>query len=78
MLCHMFMCRHEYAGGKQKYIRKCPKWQQKVLSKKTGCHFRLVIKFYLNMPVILSHIKRDYDYKIGISNLIHTRISCRA
>jgi hypothetical protein len=78
MLCCVFVCGCEYVGGKQKYVRKCPKQQQKVLSKRTGCHFRLVIKFYLNMPVILSHIKRDYDYKIGISNLIHTGISCRA
>jgi hypothetical protein len=74
----MFVCRREYAGGKQNYIRKCPEQQQKVLSKKTGCHFRLVIKFYLDTPVILGHMERDHDHEMGILNLIHTYISHRA
>jgi hypothetical protein len=34
MLCHVFMHRHEYAGGKQKYIRKCP--EQKKLGVISG------------------------------------------
>jgi hypothetical protein len=78
MLCCVFVCGCEYVGGKQKYVRKCPKQQQKVLSKRTGCHFRLVIKFYLTIPIILGHIKRDYDYEMRIPDLIHTHISHRA
>ena len=78
MLCCVFVCGCEYVGGKQKYVRKCPKQQQKVPSKKTGCHFRLVIKFYPNTPIILGHIKRDHDHETGIPNLTYTHISHRA
>jgi len=77
-LCCMFVCRCEYPGGKLKYVRKCSDWHQKVPSKKSGCCFRLIIKFYPNTSVILGHIKRDHDYETGIPNLIHTRISCGA
>src|SRR6266850_3833204 len=78
MLRHMFVCRCEYPGGKSKYVRKCPDWHQKVPSKKSGCCFRLIIKFYLNTSVILGHIERDHDHETGIPNLIHTHISCGA
>jgi hypothetical protein len=27
MLCHVFVCRREYAGGKRNYVRKCPEQQ---------------------------------------------------
>src|SRR6267142_408410 len=77
-LCHVFVCGCEYPGGKSKYVRKCPDQCQKVPSKKSGCCFRLVIKFYLNMSIILGHIERDHDHEMGIPNLIHTRISHRA
>jgi len=77
-LCHVFVCGCEYPGGKSKYVRKCPDRCQKVPSKKSGCCFRLVIKFYLNMSIILGHIERDHDHEMGIPNLIHTRISHRA
>jgi len=77
-LHHVFMCGHEYPGGKSKYVRKCPDRCQKVPSKKSGCCFRLVIKFYPNTSIILGHIERDHDHEMGIPNLIHTCISCGA
>jgi len=77
-LCRVFMCGCEYPRGKLKYVRKCPDQCQKVPSKKSGCCFRLVIKFYLNTSIILGHIERDHDHETGIPNLIHTRISHRA
>jgi hypothetical protein len=71
----VFVCGREYPGGKPKYERKDPKRKQNIPSKKTGCHFRLVIKHYPNTPVILGHIERDHDHEMGLPNLIHTRIS---
>jgi len=76
MMCHVFMCRHEYPGGKPRYVRKCPEWCQKVPSKKTRCHFRLIIKLYPNTPIILGHIERDHNHEMGLANLIYTCISC--
>jgi hypothetical protein len=70
----MFVCGRQYPRGKSKYQRKNPKCKQSILSKKTGCHFRLIIKHYLNMPIILGHLERDHDHKTRLSNLIHTCI----
>ena len=71
----VFVCGRQYPGGKSKYQRKNPERKQNIPSKKTGCHFRLVIKHYPNTPIILGHLERDHDHETGLPNLIHTRIS---
>jgi len=40
----VLLCGREHPGGKSKYVKKYPEQQQKIPSKKTGCHYRLVIK----------------------------------
>ena len=76
-------CACEWTGGwpvqnKLKTERKDAKIQErKILSKKTGCRCRLMIKFHQHTDTILGRYVDMHDHPLGDKNLRFTRLTDR-
>jgi hypothetical protein len=70
-----YVCSRGYSGGRSKYQKKEPDRQQKIGSKKTGCHCKLVIKLYPHTPIVRGRYENDHNHEIGLANIAFTRMS---
>ena len=60
-------CLRKYTGGRLDWNSGMPapeEWNRKILSKKTGCRCRLMLKFYWHTEVILGNYESKHDHPV--------------
>ena len=73
-------CLCKYTGGRLDWTSGTPapeEWNRKILSKKTGCRCRLMLKFYRHTEVILGNYESKHDHLLGDENLRFTQLTDR-
>jgi hypothetical protein len=74
----VFVCGHTWSEGKSKYEKKNLNQKWKIQNKKIGCSYHLISKHYLDMPIILGHLKWEHDHEMGLLNIAYTHMSHHA
>ena len=72
---HVYVCARQLSGGPNKYNKKFSHCFQKIGTKKTGCHCRIVIKHYHHTPMVLGCYVSGHDHNLGLSNIAYMHLS---
>ncbi len=70
-----YVCSCQLSRGPSNYQKKFPDWQQKIVSKKTGCQCCIIIKYYPHTSTILGCYVSGHDHEIGLVNIAYTWMS---
>ena len=71
----LYVCLRQPSGGRTEFEKKHPDWRCKIVSKKTGCHCRVVIKLYLHTNAILGNYTNTHDHEVSSENIAYTQMS---
>ena len=75
---HIYVCACQLSNDPNKYKKIFPQCFQKIGIKKTGCHCRIVIKWYYYIPIVLECYIDTHNYNLGLGNIAYMQLSCAA
>ena len=70
--CQLFVCRRKQSGG---YVKQHPRRENKIGTRKSGCHCEIVIKQYPHTSIVLGHYVAEHNHKIGFANIAYLCLS---